>query len=136
MEVFDPELHAAYEGLNNVRTMLYEPEHIFLCIDNSSVIEVLSNNPDRIEEAFKTTKVAKLLTNHGRKINTVWVPSHCDIEVKNERDEETCIIIPIVFVHKRKKEIIYIRFPYMKYRRENILHAINLVTTVKERQLN
>jgi hypothetical protein len=38
--------------------------------------------------------------------------------VKNERDEETCIIIPIVFIHKRKKEIIYIRFPYMKYRRE------------------
>jgi hypothetical protein len=57
-------------------------------------------------------------------------------QLKNERDEEMCIIIPIVFIHKRKKGIIYIRFPYMKYRRENILHAINLVTTVKERQLN
>jgi ribonuclease HI len=64
MEVFDAELHAAYEGLNNVQTMLDKPEHIFLCIDNSSAIEVLSNNPDRIEGAFKTTKVAKLLTNH------------------------------------------------------------------------
>jgi hypothetical protein len=48
-------------------------------------------------------------------------------KVKNERDEETCIIIPMLFIHKRKKGIIYIRFPYMKYRRENILHAINLV---------
>jgi hypothetical protein len=47
--------------------------------------------------------------------------------VENERDEETCIIIPMLFIHKRKKGIIYIRFPYMKYRRENILHAINLV---------
>jgi ribonuclease HI len=87
MEVFDAELHAAYKGLNNVRTMLYKPEHIFLCIDNSSAIEVLPNNPDRIEGAFKTTKVAKLLTNHSWKINTVWVPSHCDIEGNESADK-------------------------------------------------
>jgi hypothetical protein len=47
--------------------------------------------------------------------------------LKNECDEETCIIIPMLFRHKRTKGIIYIRFPYMKYRRGNILHAINLV---------
>jgi hypothetical protein len=29
--------------------------------------------------------------------------------LKNERDEETCIIIPMLFIHKRKKGIIYIR---------------------------
>jgi hypothetical protein len=46
IEVFDAESHAAYEGLNNVGTMLYKPEHIFLCIDNSSATEVLSNNPN------------------------------------------------------------------------------------------
>jgi ribonuclease HI len=87
MEVFDAELHAAYEGLNSVQTMLDKPEHIFLCIDNSSAIEVLSNNPDRIEGAFKTTEVAKLLSNQGWKINTVWVPSHCDIEGNESADK-------------------------------------------------
>jgi hypothetical protein len=71
MEAFDAELHAAYGGLNNAQTMLDKLEHIFLCIDNSSTIEVLSNNPGRIEGAFETTDVAKLLTNHGWKINTV-----------------------------------------------------------------
>jgi hypothetical protein len=59
--VFDAELHAAYKGLNNVRTMLDDSGHIFLCIDNSSAFEVFSNNPDRVEGAFKTTEVAKLL---------------------------------------------------------------------------
>jgi ribonuclease HI len=85
-EVFDPELHTAYEGLNKVQTMLYKPAHIFLYIDNSSAIEVLSINPDRIKGAFKTPEVAKLLTNHGQKINTVWVPSHCDIEENESAD--------------------------------------------------
>jgi ribonuclease HI len=87
MEVFDAELHAAYEGLNNIRTILYKPEHIILCIDNSSAIKVLSNNPNQIEGAFKTTEVSKLLTNHGWKINTVWVPSNCDIEGNESADK-------------------------------------------------
>jgi ribonuclease HI len=87
IEVFDAELHAAYEGLNNVQTMLDKPEHIFLCIDNSSAIEVLSNNPDRIEGTFRTTEVAKILANYGWKINTVWVPNHCDIEGNESADK-------------------------------------------------
>jgi ribonuclease HI len=87
MEMFDAESHVAYEGLNNVQTMSDKPEHILLCINNSSAIEVLSNNPDRIEGAFKTTEVAKLLTNHGWKIYTVWVPSHCDIEGNESADK-------------------------------------------------
>jgi ribonuclease HI len=87
MEVFDAELHAAYEGLNNIRTILYKPKHIYLYIDNTSAIEVLLNNPDRIEGAFETTEVVKLLTNHGWKINTVWVPSHCNIEGNESADK-------------------------------------------------
>jgi ribonuclease HI len=78
MKVFDAELHAAYEGLKNIQTMLDKPEHIFLYIDNSCAIKVLSNNLDEIERAFKMTEVAKLLPNHGWKINTVWVPSYYD----------------------------------------------------------
>jgi ribonuclease HI len=87
IEVFDAELDAGYGGLSHIQTMLDKPEHIFLCIDNSPAIEVLSNYPDRIKGAFKTTEVAKLLTNHGWEINTVWVPSHCDIE-GNERADK------------------------------------------------
>jgi ribonuclease HI len=87
MEVFDAELHAAYEGLD-VQTTLDKPEHIFLCIDNSSAIEVLSDNLDRIEGAFKATGVAKLLNNHGWKINTVWVPSHFDTEGNESADKQ------------------------------------------------
>jgi hypothetical protein len=35
--------------------------------------------------------------------------NHSSLLLKNERDEETCIIIPMLFIHKRKKGIIYIR---------------------------
>jgi ribonuclease HI len=77
MEVFDAELHATYEGLNNVRTLFFIIQNTFFYV---LIIAPQSNNSDQIEGAFKTTEVAKLLTNHGWKINTVWVPSHCDIE--------------------------------------------------------
>jgi hypothetical protein len=56
-------------------------------INQNTSFYVLINNPDRIEGAFKTTEVAKLLTNHGWKINTVWVPSHCDIEGNESADK-------------------------------------------------
>jgi hypothetical protein len=36
MEAFYVELYTAYEGLNYIRAMLDNLEHIFLCIDNSS----------------------------------------------------------------------------------------------------
>jgi hypothetical protein len=56
MEVFDAELHAAYEGHQ------YIISRDRICVDNSSEIDVLADNPNRIEGAFKTTDAGNTLT--------------------------------------------------------------------------
>jgi hypothetical protein len=56
MEALDAELHASFEGLRCIISRdICDPEYIYLCIDNSSAIDVLADNLNRIERAFKTT---------------------------------------------------------------------------------
>jgi hypothetical protein len=83
MEVFDAELHTAYKGLQCIISRdICDPGYIYLCIDNSSAIDVLADNPNRIEGAFKTTDAWNTLTRNGWSIKTVWISSHCGIEGK------------------------------------------------------
>jgi hypothetical protein len=66
MEVFDAELHAAYEGLQCIISRdICDPGYIHLCIDNSSAIDVLADNPNQIEGAFKTTDAGNTLIRNG-----------------------------------------------------------------------
>jgi hypothetical protein len=70
--VFDTELYAAYEGLQYIISRdICEPGYIYLCIDNSSAIDVLADNPNRIEGAFKTTGAGNTLIRNGWTIETV-----------------------------------------------------------------
>jgi hypothetical protein len=63
MEVFDAELH---EGLQCIISRdICDPGYIYLCIDNTSAIDVLADNPNRIEGAFKTTDAWNTLTRNG-----------------------------------------------------------------------
>jgi hypothetical protein len=63
-----------------------DPGYIYLYIDNSSAIDVLADNPNRIEGAFKTTDSGNTLTKNGWTIKTVWIPSHCGIEGNEDAD--------------------------------------------------
>jgi ribonuclease HI len=88
MGVFDAELHAVYEGLQCIIGRdICDPGSIYLCIDNSSAIDVLADNPNRIEGAFKTTDAGNTLTKNGWTINTVWIPGHCGIKDNEEADK-------------------------------------------------
>jgi ribonuclease HI len=88
MEVFDAELHAAYEGLQCIISRdICDPGCIYLCIDNSSAICVLADNPNRIEGAFKATDAGNTLIKNGWTIESVWIPSHCGIEGNEEADK-------------------------------------------------
>jgi hypothetical protein len=61
-------------------------------------------------------------------MSRISIPAHAAWHIlKNERDEETCIIIPMLFIHKRKKGIIYIRIFIHEIPQRNILHAVGLV---------
>jgi hypothetical protein len=76
-----------YEGLRCIISIdICGPGYIYLCIDNSSAIDVLADNPNRIEGAFKTTDARNTLTRNGWTIKTFWIPSHCGIE-GNEADK-------------------------------------------------
>jgi hypothetical protein len=88
MEVFDAELHAAYEGLQCIISRdICDPGYIYLCIDNRSAVDVLADNPNPIEGAFKTTGSGNTLTRNGWTIKTVWIPSHCGIEGNEGADK-------------------------------------------------
>jgi hypothetical protein len=87
MEVFDAYLHAAYEGLQCIISNIYS------CIDNSSAIDVLADNPNQIEGAFTTSDAVNTLTRNGWIIKTVWVPSHWGIEGTDNLAESSTNII-------------------------------------------
>jgi ribonuclease HI len=86
MEVFDAELHAAYEALATAADLGLRAGHVYLCIDNQAAIYVLANNPDCIEGGYRACNEAKHLIQLGWIINTVWVPSHCGIEGNDNAD--------------------------------------------------
>lgn len=84
MEVFDAELLAVCEALEEISTDIIPGGVIYVCIDNHSAIQALANNPNRIEGAFRACKAGYELIQKGWRVMTRWVPSHCGI-IGNER---------------------------------------------------
>ena len=87
MEVFDAELHAVYEALKSLDCLDYYSRPIYVCIDNSSAIQVLARNPDLVEGAYQACKAAQLLMKKNNTLSTVWIPSHCGI-IGNEKADQ------------------------------------------------
>lgn len=86
-EVYDAELHAAHEALTYLSTTNYTPAQAYLCIDNSSAIEALTDNTYESEYAREAIHSASHLTTNGWTINAIWTPSHCGI-TGNERADD------------------------------------------------
>jgi ribonuclease HI len=79
-EVFDAELHAVPEGLLLLPTTSHrQPTTAYLCIDNQSAIQTLSNNKHNHQFARKALTRAQNLFHNGWKLLTMWTPTHTNI---------------------------------------------------------
>jgi ribonuclease HI len=85
-EVFDAELHATTEALQRLRDL--PPTTAYMCIDNSSAIDSLSNNIYNHHHARHSIEKGALLAALGWKISTVWVPSHTGITGNKRADAQ------------------------------------------------
>jgi ribonuclease HI len=86
-EVFDAELHAIYEGLHLIPVSpTTSNTTIYICIVNQAAIETLSYNQHNHQYARETLATAKILTNDGWNILTVWTPSYTNIPGNEHAD--------------------------------------------------
>jgi hypothetical protein len=79
-DIFDAELHAIYEGLLLLLTLTcMEQTTAYLCIDNQSAIQILSNNEHNYQFAHEALAIAQDLMKKGWNILTMWTPSYTNI---------------------------------------------------------
>ena len=84
-EVYDAELHAIQEGLQQITSLDWNPRDILVCVDNqAALITLTSGNPAGSEFAHHTLQLISHLQHKGWTINGLWTPAHCGIP-GNER---------------------------------------------------
>jgi ribonuclease HI len=83
-EVYDAELHAVQEAITTLLITTMPHTKVFICIDNKAAIDTLQLNKSNHEYARRTIQIIDKLRLLGWTIQTIWCPSHCDIQ-GNER---------------------------------------------------
>jgi hypothetical protein len=75
-EVFDAELHATAEGLEDLNQIEIAPTKIYICVDNQAAIDTLYGNRENSEPARHAIKQANLLKMKGWDIQVILTPAH------------------------------------------------------------
>jgi ribonuclease HI len=78
-EVFDAELHAITEKLEDLNRFEIPPMKIYICVDNQATIDTLYVNRENSEPARHAIKQANLLNMNGWDIQAIWTPAHLGI---------------------------------------------------------
>lgn len=83
-EVFDAEVYAALQGLAAARAIAPR-KHLFVCLDNTSVVDGLTGKPPESSQAI-FLRFQTLARNHTPGVTVKWVPGHVDIEGNEAAD--------------------------------------------------
>jgi ribonuclease HI len=115
-EVYDAELHAITEGLQQISQTGVAPGKMYICIDNQAAIDTLWDNKLNSEPARHAIKQANILKAQGWNILTVWIPARQGIpgneladklaktgaEPTNTLCEHTCTTRTWMYMYARK----------------------------------
>jgi ribonuclease HI len=79
-EVYNAELHAIAEGLQQIGQTGVTPGKMYICMDNQAAIDTLWDNKLNSEPARHAIKQANILKAQGWNILAIWTPAHQYLE--------------------------------------------------------